>query len=270
MTMVTTQPTKPNHTGIRVLIFLGYLAAAGAILYGFFGMEWAPGRGSLSIGADYTERIAQEFRGILSGATGETELIAIAQAVIEEGDTLIREIVDDYWPAAAMYFVVLLGVQYAVNAFLALAIALAERQVYPVGCFGQMLMVLTIPFRVIFGLIVPIAIMINFETQFLAPNSGDGFYVTLIGVVVGGVTSLMMELIRLFIPQTQQGPNIFVTTTSNRATQHQAATATLDIFADQNAPVFDDAPEFEEGKYNSSAIFPDGDIDDPPRRRRRR
>jgi len=265
----TSQPTQPNHTGIRLLIFIGYLGAAAAILIGFFALEWVPGRGATAIGADYTARIAEQFRDILSSATGETEILAIVDVVLSDSNELIDSIITDYWSAAAMYYVVFLGVQYAISAFFAFLVLLMGRRVYPVSCLGRFLMIFSLPFRLVFNLALPVGIMLVYESQFLIVV-GDGYYVTLGGVVAGGVTTVLMELIRLGIPRVTRQPQIFVTATSGASTQRQAASAATDIFADQNAPVFDDAPEFEEGKYNSSSIFPDGDIDDPPKRRRRR
>lgn len=183
------------NRGIRFLIFLAYSAAALLILVGFFVMTWDP--------FEIIDTGSQLTRTLMDEMIDQIEVIsesAFAIGDIFNSDEVIREIVEQYWPVLAIWFVIVIGIGYLFSAFWSFIFMVIGRPLMPVRGMGCLFVVLGMVATVFINLALPLAILVGYDgTFFDGTDPGTGFWLTGAGVVLGGLTPLVVDFVRFFV-----------------------------------------------------------------------
>lgn len=180
---------------VRFLIFIGYASGAIGIFLGFFQLDWRV--------ADHPIRKGHEFIG-LAVQQLEYSLGTIGQQlspeILQNLDTQTFDVLLEHWPTLAIYLLVLLAFIHTLSAIGAFFVLLIGRPLYPHSSLGAIFAVFSIIFLIVSQVVLPLWIMREFHQTFLLGQTlGTGFIVTAVAVVIGGLTSPLVELIRLFI-----------------------------------------------------------------------
>jgi hypothetical protein len=180
---------------VRFLIFMGYAVGAIGIGLGFFQLDWRVTDHPVRKGYEFINLAVQQL---------ELNLQTIGQDLspdlLKNLDTQAFDILLENWSTLAIYTLVFWAFIHSLSMIGAFVVFLTGRPLYPHSSLGAIFAIFSIIFLVISQVVVPLWIMRQFHNEFLAGQTlGIGFNVTVIGVIVGGLTSPLVEFIRLFI-----------------------------------------------------------------------
>lgn len=180
---------------VRLLIFLGYAVGAGAIFYGFFFMNWRE-LGQYQRGYEFARLTLDQFNSTLF-LQADTQL---SLDLLRNTGGEVGRIIGEFWPTVAVFAVVFIGIAHASSAIAAFVVFIIGRPLYPHKRFGVAFAIIGILITILSNVIIPVFILIQFYNRFLAEQIvGAGFWVTLFGVVIAGLTGPFVEFMRLFI-----------------------------------------------------------------------
>ncbi|GAB4322496.1 MAG: hypothetical protein Kow00117_11300 [Phototrophicales bacterium] len=180
-------------TGLKMLAVLVYGGAALAIFGGFFLLPWA-GRG--------IELSGQELSQLLQKEAAEVANLTDALSLSELTD-IPRRILERYWSAFAVYFVLVLGVGYALAAMSSLIGAMMRRAVRPLGPLGRFFALINMLIMFVLNVAIPYFILSTYHDRFLdlLGDTQIGFLVVFIGAMAGGVMGIVEIAARFFIQE---------------------------------------------------------------------
>ncbi|MFW5771931.1 MAG: hypothetical protein ACOCZH_01315 [Phototrophicaceae bacterium] len=182
-----------SHRGARVLLMLAFAIAAGAILVGFFNTEWV----GIRTGLNYTENLFEQFTNEFELQTDEE----VSLDALSDLDQTARDLVSEYWPVAGLLYIVLVGVGYGLSALTSLIQAIFNIPFTPYGPIGRFFAIVGVLFTVGLNVVLPLYILQVFEERFLPDPAlvSEGFELVYVGVIIGGVASVLQGLGRMFI-----------------------------------------------------------------------
>lgn len=186
---------------VRFLIFIGYACGAVGILLGFFQLDWRLGH-EVSKGYEFISLATEQIELSLTMIGRE-----LSPAILQTLDDEVLDILFNNWSTLAIYGLLILAFTHSLSAIGAFVVLLTGRPLYPHSSLGAIFAIFSIIILVVLQVALPLWIMREFYNQFLAGQTlGNGFYATIGGVIVGGLTSPLVEFVRLFIPHPVLAP----------------------------------------------------------------
>lgn len=193
-------PTTSTSRGIRFLVFLGYAAACALILGGFFLFNWSPIETADLRGYEMAGDLLDAFEDELIRTTGDGLVAGILPDPSALASDVAVDVMQKYWPAVAVFYIAFLGVGYGFQALWAFIFVLTGRPIFSYTCFGRVLAVLGMVATFISAIAVPVLILVGFQRNFFPDGEmGDGYWLALIGLVLGALTPILFDFLRLFI-----------------------------------------------------------------------
>ena len=177
----------PTLTGVKLLGALVYACAAAAILGGFFLVSWGNNTG-------------QELSRTLQDTAASLSTVDLS---LSELSNIPGEILEEYWSAFAVYFVLILGIGYGFQAISSLIGAMMRRAVRPLGAIGRFFAIISLLITLGLNVIVPFVILSTYHQNFLEGISGDklGFWLVFAGAMAGGIMGLVEIVARFFVQE---------------------------------------------------------------------
>jgi hypothetical protein len=186
---------------VRFLIFIGYAIGAIGILAGFFQLDWRLYH-DISKGYEFINLATDQIELNLTMIGRE-----LSPDILQSLDTETLDILLSNWSTLAIYGLLILAFIHSLSAIGAFVVLLTGRPLYPHGSLGAIFAIFSIIVLIILQIALPLWIMREFYNEFLLGQTlGNGFYVTVGGVIVGGLVSPLVELIRLFIQHPALSP----------------------------------------------------------------
>lgn len=186
---------------VRFLIFIGYGVGAVGILVGFFELDWRIS-GYPTKGHEFINLAVEQLKFNLGNIGQE-----LSPNILQNLDTQAFDILRDNWSTLAIYLLVFLAFIHALSMIGAFVVFLTGRPLYPHSSLGAIFAVFVVILMVISQVLLPLWIMWQFHNEFLDGQTlGIGFMVTGGAVVIGGLTSPLVEFIRLFIQHPALSP----------------------------------------------------------------
>lgn len=182
----------PTLTGLKLFAVFAYGFAVLAIFGGFFLLPWA-GRG-----LDFS---GQELSRLLQEQAADLANVSLS---LDDLTTIPRRILEDYWSAFAVYFVLALGVGYGLAAFSSLIGAMMRRAVRPLGPVGRFFALINMLMILALNIGIPYFILSNYHNRFLDSTPGGaeiGFWVVFAGAMAGGLMGVVEVAARFFIQE---------------------------------------------------------------------